>query len=468
MHRTISLALGLSLALAATSPVAAQQTEPPAPGTPHDFSVPEPREFTLANGLEVVFVPYGTIPKVSILLTTRVGNVNEAADEVWIADLTADLMEVGTTTRTAEQIAAEAAQMGGSLNIGVGSTQTTVSGEVLAEFGPQMVHLIADVAQNPSFPESELPRLKADRVRQIAIARSRPQSLAAEKFAAVMYVNHPYGRTFPSPEMVQGFTIEEIRGFYNENFGAARSRLYIVGRFDAAAMEQAVRDAFGQWRRGTVGTRNVPTPTTRRVIYIVDRPGSVQSTIFLGLPVIDPSNEDWVELQVANTLLGGAFSSRITSNIREDKGYTYSPFSSVNARYRDAYWMESADVTTNVTGPSLKEIFYEIDRLQSEPPTREELRGIQNYMAGIFVLQNSTRGGITNQLNFMRVHGLPDEYLNTYVQQIYDVTPQEVSAAVNEYLDDERMTIVIVGDRAQIIEQVKPFGEIVDEGEALP
>jgi zinc protease len=166
---------------------------------------------------------------------------------------------------------------------------------------------------------------------------------------------------------------------------------------------------------------------------------------------------------VMDALLGGAFASRITKNIREDKGYTYSPSSDLSVRYRDAYWSENADVTTTVTGPSIKEILAEIDRLQAEPPAAEELTGIQNYLAGTYVLQNSSRAGITNQLGYMDLHGLPPTYASTYVKQVYAVTPQQISEMAKKHLQDDRALIVIVGDRKVIAEQVKGFGAIVDK-----
>jgi zinc protease len=163
---------------------------------------------------------------------------------------------------------------------------------------------------------------------------------------------------------------------------------------------------------------------------------------------------------VTNTLLGGYFSSRITANIREDKGYTYSPYSMVAAHYRDAFWAQVADVTGNVTGPALREIFFEIERLRNEPPPLEELRAVQNYLAGTFVLQNSSRGGIISQLSFVNLHRLPNNHLETYVQRIHALTPQDVQRIARTYLRDDRMTIVVAGDRSVIEEQVRPYGEI--------
>jgi zinc protease len=441
------------------APAAAQQT-PPEPGTPRPFTLPPAREITLPNGMRATLVQYGTTPKVAVQLITRVGNLNEDDDQVWLADMVGDLMQEGTTTRTAQQIARDAAAMGGSLAVGVGAHDTYVGGEVLSEFAPDMVDLIADVAINPAFPEEPLARIKATRTRQIAVARTQPGSLAVERFRQALYPGQRYGISYPDPERVQGYTTADIRAFHEAEFGAARSELYVVGRFDEAAVEAAIRDAFGGWERGPDAVRVPLRPVSERAVHLVERPGAVQSTIYMGLPVLDPSNPDWVAFQVMNSLLGGSFASRITSNIREAKGYTYSPYSTVSVRQGDAYWAQVADVTTPVTGASLHEIFFEIDRLANEPPTAEELRGIQNYLAGTFVLQNSSRGGIVGQLAYLRLHGLPPSYLPEYVNRIYAVTPQEISRIVSTYLDPSRMTIVVVGDRAQVTEQLQPYGTL--------
>jgi predicted Zn-dependent peptidase len=397
-----------------------------------------------------------------VQLIFRAGNVDEAVDEVWLADLTGDLMEEGTVSLDASGLAEAAASMGGALSVGVGSDQTFVTGTALSEFGPRMVALVADVARSPAFPESELARLKADRIRSVSIARSQPQSLALERFRAVLYPDHPHGRVFPSEEMIRAYTIEQVRDFHERSFGAARSHLFVVGVFDEDAMEAAVREAFDGWRPGAEGAPPDADPVAGRAVHFVDNPGAVQSTLYVGLPVVDPSHPDYVPLQVTNSLLGGSFGSRITSNIREDKGYTYSPFSTLSSRRGDAYWAEVADVTTDVTGAALREIFYEIDRLRSEPPSDEELRAIQNYMAGTFVLQNSSRGGIINQLNFVDLHGVGTDYLRGYVERVLAVTPAEIQRIATEYLNPDRMVIVVVGDRSQVLEQVAEFGDLVE------
>ena len=435
-------------------------SQPPPAGRPRDFTVPQPKRFTLDNGLQVALVQWGTMPKVRVTLSMRTGNAFEKAGEIWLADLTGDLLREGTSKRTAAQVAEQAARMGGSLTVSVGGDTTTVGADVLSEHGAAMVGLVADVVRNPKLPESELPRLKANMLRNLSVYLSQPQQVALQRFRSVVYGDHPYGRVFPTEDMVKGYTSEQVRSFYMTTYGAGRSRLYVVGRFDPTAVEASVRTAFAGWARGAEPAFEAPKPTSTRSVHLVDRPGAPQSTVVIGIPTVDPSNADFIPLTVMDAILGGAFASRITKNIREDKGYTYSPYSELSVRYRDAYWAENADVTTTVTGPSIKEIFAEIDRLQAEPPKSEEVKGIQNYLAGTYVLQNSSRGGITNQLLYMDLHGLPPTYASTYVKQVYAVTPQQVMEMAKKHLQDDRATIVIVGDRKIIESQVKDFGPL--------
>lgn len=436
-------------------------SEPPKPGTPKDFRVPEPRHFTLDNGLQASLVQWGEMPKVRVTLVVRTGNAFEGANEVWLSDLTGSMIREGTVARDATEISRAAARMGGSLGISVSGDSTTIGGDVLSEFGADMVGLVADVVRNPRLPDSEMARLKANMSRDLAVSLSQPQQVALQKFRAILYGDHPTGRVFPSEAMIKGFTTEQVKRFYTSTYGAARSQLYVVGRFDETAVESAVRKAFAGWTKGTPAAPPNAAPKTNRAIHLIDRPGAPQSTIILGMPAIDPTHDDYVALTVMDALLGGAFASRITKNIREDKGYTYSPYSELSTRYRDTYWAQNADVTTAQTGASLKEIFAEINRLQAEPPSAQELEGIKKYLAGTYILQNSSRGGITGQLQFVDLHGLPATYLNNYVNQVMTVTPQKVMEVAKKYLNDDQATIVVVGDVKTVEEQLKPFGKIV-------
>ena len=452
MKRLIPILLLLSAGAFAQS-----REAPPAPGTPKNFSIPPITRFDLPNGLRVRMVRYGEVPKATVRLVTQTGNVDEAANEVWLADLTGALMQQGTATRTAEQIAREVALMGGSLNVNVGVNQTSIGADVFSEAAANAVALIADVARNPRLPESELARLKADLIRSVSLARSQPQSLAQEKFASLLFPDHPYGRTYPTEAMLQSYTLAQVRGFHERNFGGARSYLYVVGRFDASAVESAIRQHLGDWKAGTPAAKVTVTPVARRGIHYIDRPGAVQSTLVIGLPVVDAASADYLPFTVMNALLGGSFGSRITANIREQKGYTYSPRSTVTTRLGTATWAEVADVTTNVTGASIREILSEIHRLRGEAPSAEELRGIQNYLAGNFVLNNSSRAGIAGQLAFLDLYGLSEDYLRNYVQRVYALTPADIQRMAQNYIDPEKLAIVVVGDPA-VQEQIRALG----------
>lgn len=466
LRAAAAFALVLLAPLAAplhAAPQAAEALETPPPvGTPRGFDLPAQHILTLDNGLRVTLVQYGIVPKATISARIRTGNVNETADQVWLADLTVDLMSEGTTSRSAQQIAAEAATMGGEVNLNVGSETTNAGLDVLAEMAPRGVRLIADVLRNPAFPASEVDRLKNDMIRNVTIALSQPQPIADQRLAALIYGDHPYGRLFPTPEQIGSYSLEDVRAFYQANFGARRTHLYVVGKFDEAAVEAAIRQSFGDWRRGPEVFTNPPTLHSERKVHLIDRPDAAQSTLRISIPTVDPSHPDFTALQVMNSLLGGSINSRITRNIREDKGYTYSPGSGFETRYGSGLWTQRADITTNVTGAAIQEILQEIERLRSEAPGEAELRGIQNYMAGLFVLQNSSPGGIIAQLARIELHDLPADYLENRVNDIYAVTPEQVRRVAEQYLRPEEMTFVIAGDRATILDQVREFGEVVD------
>ena len=450
------------LALSLVAVVYAQEEGrqgPPLGGTPKDFTLPAKDTFGLDNGLQATLIPFGSVPKATVRIIVRSGNLNEG-DQTWLADLSGDFFLEGTTSRSGEDIARAVAAIGGQINVTINEDQTTISGDVLAEFTPQMVELLAEVVRSPAFAETELERLKRDRLRQLSIAQTQPQQMAIAAFREALYGNHPYGRILPDEAQLAAYSIDDVRNFYNNNFGAQRTQVYVAGVFDADATRVTIENSFESWEEGPDVLINIPEPVSGKVVLdVIDRPGASQSNVILGLPTVSPGHDDRIALQISNTLLGGYFSSRITANIREDKGYTYSPFSSLSTRYKDSYWAQTAAVTTIDTGPALREIMYEIDNLQQNPPPVEELDGVKNYAAGIFVLRNSTRNGIINVLNQINLQELPDTYLTDYVSNVFAITPEQVSEMTSKYLRKEDMTLTVVGDRGKISEQVAPFME---------
>ena len=451
--------LAASLILAATSMtvLSAAKENPPQSPPPKPFHLPATDDFTLPNGMKVTIVPYGVVPKIAVRAFVSAGAVNESAGQVWLSRLNASMMKEGTATRSAEQMAREAADMGGQLDINAGAEFTSVGGVVLSDFGAKFIALLADVLRHPALPASEVARLKADLGRELAVAKTEPNSLARERFLQILYPDHPFGRVFPSEKELQSYTVEDVQAFYKKNFNAAGTHLYIAGKLDPG-LRHAIQDAFGDWARGPKPADLPANPVKARSLHLIDRPGAAQSTLYLGLPVPGPTSSDYIVLDVLNSLLGGSFASRITTNIREQKGYTYSPFSQIGTRHHLAFWLQVADVTTNVTGPSLKEIFAEIDRIRKEPPPEGELKGIQSYLSGLFILRNTVSpDAVINQLHFVDSQGMDRSFLSTYVQKVTAVTPQQIQGAAESYLVPSKMTVVVVGDRAKIADQLKPY-----------
>lgn len=446
--------LASCILLSAAFPAKAQKENPPKPAPPKDFVLPGKKQSTFPNGFRTTLVQYGQIPKVYVRLIIKTGNVHEGPDQIWLSDLLASLMEEGTTSLTAQQLAKKTAGMGGSIGVNSSPDEFTIYGSALSQYAPELVRLIADVVLHPALPAKEIGRLKQDLKRNLAISKGVPQSIANEKFSKIIYGdNSPYGMFFPTEEMIESYTIDQVKKFYNDNIGARRSVLYVAGQFNEAAVNSMIRINFNTWKPGP----DVQYPSGNAgytpQVSIIDRKGAPQTTVYMGLPVVTPANPDYLPLTVANSLLGGSFASRITSNIRENKGYTYSPNSSVNSHPKEAVWYEDADITSEHTVDAINEIKKEITRLASEAPSESELAGIQRYSAGIFVLQNSTPGGIISQLNFLDLFGLDDSYLTNRVKNIYAVTPQQVSDMVRKYLVPEKMSIVMVGDEKSIKEQ---------------
>ena len=459
--KTTLTSLSAVLLLSTVSVPALAKELPPEPATPKAFSLPKIDSYSLSNGVKVTMVPYGRVPKTNIRAVVNVGNINDG-DETWISDLTAAMMEEGAGGKSAADLAVAASEMGGNLNIGVGLNQTFATMDVLSESAPDAIGILADVLQRPNLPESEFDRIKSGLVRNISVGKSRPQSMADSKFSEILYPDHPYGRSYPADGQMEAYSLDQVREFHADNFGGARTHIYVVGQFDADAVKSAIQAKFGGWAEGPADIDLPSAVNEGRQLVLIDRPGAPQSTIRLGKRV--PALDETVELEAMNTLLGGYFSSRITRNIREDKGYTYSPNASLRTRLGARNWQQNADVSSESTGPALSEILKEIDLMRSEEPSAEEVQGIKNYLNGIFIIRLASRGGVANQIARADLHGLGAEYLESYVGRVQKLTAADFTEAAQEHLNPDEMTLVVVGPLDQVRPQLEELkGRFAEE-----
>lgn len=352
---TFGVALLLLAPLPGTPAVAAKEL-PPAGGEPREYRLPSADTQALDNGLRLTLIPFGKIPKATISITVQAGNLHEGED-IWLADLSGEMLLQGAGDLDNDGLAAAAANMGAEIGVGVGIDRTHVSIDVLSEFSAAAVALLAKVVRQPTLPTDELARVRGDMLKNLAIRRTQPQAQAEQAFRKRLFGEHPYAVGLPTPADFRALDIDDVRRFHGQNFSAARTHIYVAGLFDHDAVVTAVNEHFADWAAGEAARSDPPTDIGQPGVTLIDRPDAPQSTVYLGVPVVDPTHPQFVELSLMNSLLGGSFSSRITSNIREDKGYTYSPRSSVTARVGSAYWVQTADITTEATGAALKEIF---------------------------------------------------------------------------------------------------------------
>ncbi len=435
-------------------------TTPPAPAEAKNFNLPDTRTFELDNGLDVTFIPYGSTPKATLVLQFDTGNAKDGS-HTGIADITFDLLSQGTATASAAVLAKRASSMGGQIEASVGMNSSQLSIDVLSEFAEPATQLLAELVTTSEFPQSSLERALANHWREVQVSKSRAQGQAVEAFYSHMYPDHPYGVVYPQQDTLMSISRDNILAFAKQHLVAGNAHLYVAGRFDAEALEAKIRDDFSVMVEGESQKTELTVPEKPSPALIkVARAGAVQTTLRLGQRSVPMDNEDYLTLEVMNTLLGGMFSSRITQNIREDKGYTYSPRSSLYSYKGASVWYESADIDAPSTGEALNEIIKEVKGLQQTPPPAWELKGVQNYMSGLFVLRNSSRAGLISQLINLDVNELPRTRLTNYISLVNEVDAQAVSYVAQSYLDLAGMSLIVVGDPALLEEELKQVNDL--------
>jgi zinc protease len=288
---------------------------------------PKRTKSRLANGLEIVLVESHSIPKFHGELFFRSGNAAVAHRAPALADLAATVLRTGTAKRASRQIEEDLRSLGADLGTSAGADTSAISFAGLSEFAGALLGLVNELAREASFPESEFERERRQKLEEVKLQRTQPGFLAGERLRKVLFGAHPYAEVAPTPEQVAAYKRDDLLAIYRDFYTPENGLLLLVGDFDSAAMLEKIDKVFGAWsgkKPATPQTAAPASPRGRRV-YLVHLPGSVQTQILAGSHAITRKHPDWVRLGLTNSLYGGAFNSRLVMNIREDKGYTYSP-----------------------------------------------------------------------------------------------------------------------------------------------
>lgn len=456
--------VGLTVVLAVVSALSlnAQQTTPPQPGPARPLNLPKISERQLSNGLTVILAPLPNVPKITAQLTVRVGQATGREKHPGIAQLAAGVASEGTETRTSRQIKEELRSIGGALNLFTDEDSTTLFSSSLAEFSPKLFDLISDVAQHPAFPEEEVKLAKENAIQGIRAGRADPNFLANERFQKAVFGTHPYGFVVADEQSINALTRENLKEFVATYYAPNNSFLVVVGDFNPETLFSQIEKAFSAWKNHAVTAETLPQVPARdkRQIYFINRPGSIQSTIYIGNASFPRKGPDYFALRTADTIFGSSFYSRLTRNIREAKGYTYSPFSTSSTKAASGYFMTGASVRNEVTGVTMVEMFYELDKMRVAPVTDEELAAAKAYSTGNFSVELASQAGLAGRISTVYLYDLPKSFIQDFRPKIEGLTAADIQKAAAKYFDTYRAAVVIVGDYEKVKDQVMPFGDV--------
>jgi zinc protease len=449
------------LALGAALPAAAQQPPPaPLPATPVRF--PAFSETQLPNGLRILVVENHALPVANVELYVRSGYSSDPQDQLGLAQMAAALLDKGTPTRTAMQIAETVEGVGGSIGAFSGADNVTVSAGVLSDQLPLAFELLSDVSLRPTFPEEELETARAQQVAGLRAALGQPGTLASRMFERQVYGgSHPYGR-HRTPQTVGALTRDQVAAWHRTHFVPSNALLVVSGDVTPArAQEMAVR-WFGEWSGGAAPQDAFPTPSARErtEIFLVNRPGSVQSSIHVGHPGLTADDPDYYAAQVLNMVLGASGDSRLEEVLRSQHGWTYSSRSRFGRLLGGGTYLATTDVRSAVTDSALAELMVQLRRIRDEAVPQAELDRAKSYLVASFPGTVETPAQAAGLLATTRLLGLPAEHLTSYPQRIAAVTAADVRRVAAEYLHPDRSVIVVVGDAAQILEKLRPIAPV--------
>ena len=449
-------------------------TTPPPLGPAPSVTPPAPVTRRLPNGLTVMYVRQPELPVVSAALVIRgAGNTDDPAALPGLASFTASMLDEGAAGRSALELADALDLLGANLSTTAGWDAAQVNLYVLRKNLPQALALMADVAIRPDFPAREVARLRDERLTNLQRGRDEPTVIAGNAFPALVYGSkHPYGR-FATTSATRGLDRARVASFYSARYRPENATLILVGDVEPDAMQPVVQNAFGGWTARSAGSAalaGLGTPEIgRTTIYLVDKPGAAQSEIRIGHPGVPRNHPDYFALQVLNTVLGGSFTSRLNTNLRETHGWSYGAGSGFAMRRDAGPFTAQAAVVTAKTDSAVVEFFRELNRIRTEAVPPDELEKAKRNVALGFPQEFETTRDVAGQLAGLVTYGIDPSFLNTFVPRVMAVTAADVQRVANEYVRPDRAVVVVVGDRKVVEPGLRAIGiapvELRDVGE---
>jgi predicted Zn-dependent peptidase len=433
----------------------------PAYGSVKPVAAPKVAELRLENGMTVWLAPTPGFPKIAFALAIRGGYSGDPKERPGLADLLAATVTQGTSKESAKQIAEAIAAAGGDLSGEATPDAIYITTSVLAEHAGGALGLLSEIASSATFADQEVEIAKSNAASALEANEAEPGFLGRRALYRAMFGDHPYGIIAPTQDSIKQTTAAELRAEYAKRFRPDQALLVATGDFEAADLEKIIRADFGSWRSSSAAPPaepSAPAYSTSRTVVYVPRPNSVQTALYLGTVAANEAQPDYAAAEVANAMYGGMFGSRLIDNIREDKGYTYSPGSRLVSRSQAGILATRADVRNPVTGASFNEITYELNRMATTAPEESEIDHARRYLLGSIAIRQQARSAMARSLANLWVSYLPPAELGALTEKISKVTAADVQAAGRKYFPASRMTFVAVGDEKVIKEELAPFG----------
>lgn len=416
-------------------------------------------EATLPNGLRVIAVRKPGVPLVEVRL--RLPFLSPKADHPAKAALLSDTLLTGAGDLDRAGLAAEIQGLGADVSVSVDADRLVVGGNALATNLRPLLDVIASVLTEPTFAKDEVATERDRLVERLQIARARSGVIAGEALSKRMWGEHPYALDLPTPDAVAAVTTAQLRTLHSTMVCPGDAVLVLVGDVTPDRMVDAAREALDGWTGTAKAAKMPPLPTPPAgPLLVVDRAGSVQTSLRMGRAGIGRDDERFAALQLANLVFGGYFSSRWTENIREDKGYTYGPHSRIEHNVLGSTLTLDAEVATEVTAPAVLETWYELGRIASLPVTADEVESTRQYAIGTLALSTATQAGLASTLSALSAFGLGLEWLKEHPARLLRTTVDDVTAAAAEFFTPAQFTSVVVGDASVIAGPLAGLGAV--------